>query len=370
MLLTKITLQNYRNYEYVDMRIHNNVNIFIGDNAQGKTNLLESIYVLSMTRSHRTHQEKDVIRWNAEETKINAEIKKKYGEYRLDVNISSRGKKVKINGLEQKKVSNYIGSLNVVMFAPEDLDIVKGAPSIRRRFLDMEIGQVYPSYIYDLLQYQKVLLQRNNFLKHSNVMTSQTEIMLTVWNEQLANYGIRIIQRRLNFIEKLQKWVNFIHAGITNHKEIIKIHYMTSININENEVDSVLFEQYMVKLTHIKEQELKRGVTLLGPHRDDLLFTINEKDVKTFGSQGQQRTVALSLKLAEIELIHEEIGEYPILLLDDVLSELDESRQTQLIQTFQEKVQTFITTTSLKGVHLNKLHNAEIYQVENGKVNR
>ncbi|MFD0698481.1 DNA replication/repair protein RecF [Paenibacillus sp. GCM10027628] len=368
MFLTKLALSHYRNYEQIELTTDSNVNIFVGPNAQGKTNLLESIYVLAMTKSHRTHQDKELIGWDGEQTQLHAEINKRYGNCKLDLAISTKGKKAKINGLEQKKLSNFIGALNVVMFAPEDLEIVKGTPGIRRRFLDMEIGQVQPSYLYDLSQYQKILLQRNNYLKQSFPGKASPDAMLDIWNEQLALYGVKIMKKRQNFIKKLQQWAETIHRGITNDSEELRIRYAPSFDVEQFEDESVLLEKFMIKLTQVKDQEFRRGVTLVGPHRDDLLFYINEKEVQTFGSQGQQRTTALSLKLAEIELIQEEVGEYPLLLLDDVLSELDEYRQTQLIRTFQQKVQTFITTTGLESVHLDQLDHASVFHVLKGNV--
>jgi len=368
MFLSKLSLAHYRNYEQFELTTDSKVNIFVGRNAQGKTNLLESIYVLALTKSHRTHQDKELIGWNHDYTQLHAEIDKRYGSCKLDLTISNKGKKAKINGLEQKKLSGFIGALNVVMFAPEDLEIVKGTPGVRRRFLDMEIGQVHPSYLYDLTQYQKILLQRNNFLKSGTASSGASAAMLDVWNEQLARYGVKILKKRQNFIKKLQHWAETIHTGITDDTEQLTLRYAPSLEIQEFEDESVLFDQFMIKLSQVKDQEFRRGVTLVGPHRDDLLFFINGKEVQTYGSQGQQRTTALSLKLAEIELIREEVGEYPLLLLDDVLSELDEYRQTQLIRTFQQKVQTFITTTSLESVRLEQLNHASVFHVSQGNV--
>lgn len=366
MFLKKVALHQYRNYEQLEIDIRSNVNIFVGLNAQGKTNLLESIYVLALTKSHRTHQDKELIRWNHERAVLHGVFEKKYGTYQLDLAISHQGKKAKINGLEQKKLSNYVGTMNVVLFAPEDLEIVKGAPGVRRRFMDMEIGQIYPSYLYDLSQFQKILLQRNHFLKKW-AQTSSTGSMLEVWNEQFIRSGIKIMKKRQSFIKKLQKWAEKIHANLTGGGETLRIRYQPSFAAEQFEDETVLTDQFMLKLSQIKDLEIKRGVSLIGPHRDDLLFYINDKRVDTFGSQGQQRTTALSLKLAEIELIYDEVGEYPILLLDDVLSELDQFRQTHLIETFQDKVQTFITTTGIEHLQLDRLHDyASTYRISNG----
>jgi DNA replication and repair protein RecF len=369
LILKRLRLMNYRNYTQVELETNHKVNIFVGPNAQGKTNLLESIYVMALTKSHRTTKDRELIQWNAEAAHLSGLIERRYGDCRLDLSLAPQGKKAKINGLEQKKLSNFVGAFNVVMFAPEDLEIVKGSPSVRRRFLDMEIAQVQPAYLHHLLQYQKILVQRNNLLKQLQVKGGNlNQTMLEVWNEQLAEHGSKIIKKREAFVYKLQKWAELTHSGITNGKEQLRIEYQPSLEVSSFQDEAMLFDQFMVKLSQVKDQELRRGATLVGPHRDDLVFYINDKEVHTFGSQGQQRTTALSLKLAEIELMNEEVGEYPVLLLDDVLSELDQYRQTQLIETFQSKVQTFITTTGIESVHLDRLDDVCMYEVHEGSV--
>lgn len=365
MYLNDIQLIRYRNYEHLALSTNHQVNLFIGANAQGKTNLLEAIYVLALTRSHRTHKDKELIAWDAEHAEIEGRITRELGDLRLKIRISKQGKKASINGLEQRRLSQYIGSLNAVMFAPEDLEIVKGSPGVRRRFLDVELGQVYPTYLYHLSQYQKILLQRNNALKQ---WSPANQVMMEIWDEQIAAYGSKIMRKRQQFITQLQAWAEEIHAGITNDTEQLKIVYKPSFDCNPLDEESVLINQFMIKLSQMRDQEVRRGTTLVGPHRDDIQFLINDKDAQVYGSQGQQRTVGLSVKLAEIELIHQEIGEYPLLLLDDVLSELDQNRQNQLITTFQSKVQTFITTTSIESLRLQQLHDAALYIVENGQV--
>lgn len=370
MFLKSLRLNHYRNYEKVEFETNHNVNILIGPNAQGKTNLLEAIFVLALSKSYRTNKDKELIGWNLREASISAEIEKKYGTVGLDLLITQQGKKTKINGLEQRKLSEFIGTLNIVMFAPEDLEMIKGAPGIRRRFLDMEIGQVQPFYLHHLVQYQKVLTQRNNMLKMNNPSNEAGKMMLDVWNEQLVSHGVKIMKKRQQFINKLQIWAEKIHSGITNGKEQLRITYEPSFECKDVEDEPVLFNHFMIKLSQVREQEFKRGMTLAGPHRDDLQFYINDKEVISFGSQGQQRTAALSLKLAEIELIKEEVGEYPVLLLDDVLSELDRYRQTQLIFTFQDKVQTFITTTGIESVDGSQLKHAGVFNVHNGTVTK
>jgi DNA replication and repair protein RecF len=368
MNVTSLSLRNYRNYEQVDLNTDHRVNVFLGQNAQGKTNLLEAIYMIALTKSHRTSKDKELIRWNEDRAQIAASVERKYGDCRLQLELSAGGKKARINGLEQRKLSDYVGTLNVVLFAPEDLEIVKGSPGVRRRFLDMEIAQVHPSYLHSLSQYQKVLVQRNNFLKSGDAYKSSSEALLSVWNEQLAHYGSKIMLKRQSFITKLQSWAESIHSSITGGAEQLEIGYLPSVDVRDAQDETVLFERFMVKLSQAKEQELRRGATMVGPHRDDLSFSINGKDAYTFGSQGQQRTTALSLKLAEIELIQEETGDYPILLLDDVLSELDRHRQTQLIETFRSKVQTFITTTGVEGIRLEALDDVKLFYVKEGTV--
>ena len=368
MFIKTLNLEHYRNIERLSLQTDASVNILIGPNAQGKTNILESLFVLALTKSHRTHKDKELISWQSGSARLAAEVAKRYGDVKLELSIATQGKTAKLNGLEQKKLSGFVGALNVVMFAPEDLEIVKGSPSIRRRFMDMEIGQVHPSYLHHLLQYQRIIVQKNNFFRKNGMASSQDNVMLDVWNEQLAQNGVKIMKNRQSFISKLQQWAETIHAGITSGTESIRIDYKPSFDCDDFQDDSVLFNQFMIKLSQVKEQELRRGVCLVGPHRDDLSFYINGKEVFAFGSQGQQRTTALSLKLAELELIREEVGEYPVLLLDDVLSELDRERQTQLIETFQGKVQTFITTTGVESIESASIEQAKLFRIKDGRV--
>jgi DNA replication and repair protein RecF len=368
MNLRQLELQHYRNYTKTVFQTDSDINIFLGNNAQGKTNLLEAIFVMALAKSHRTNKDRELIQWTENIASLNCEVERRPGSVSLELRFSNQGKRAKINGLEQRKLSDFIGKLNVVMFAPEDLLIVKGNPSIRRKFIDMEIGQISPSYLYHLSQYQKIVVQRNHHLKNERPIKSSP--LLEVWNEQLARLAVKITKKRKQFINKLQIWANEIHAGITGNKEKLNIHYVNSTQIDTDQDETVAIEEFMVKLSQVAEQEFRRGVSLLGPHRDDLSFTINDKDVQSFGSQGQQRTTALSLKLAEIELIHEEVGEYPILLLDDVLSELDPYRQSHLLKTIFPKVQTFITTTSIDGIDDHTLSNAAIFYVDHGEIQR
>lgn len=367
--LESITLTNYRNYDRTSIQFADSVNVFLGENAQGKTNLLEAIYVLAMANSHRTSNDKELIKWDEDYGKIEGRVKKDRGTIPLELIISRKGKKAKVNHLEQKKLSGYIGVCNVVMFAPEDLNLVKGSPSGRRRFIDMEIGQVQPIYIHSLSQYQKVLQQRNALLKDMARKKNKSQPMLDILTEQLIDLAVQLVFRRFRFITLLRNWALPLHSSISRGLEKLDITYQSSVaSVLEDMELSKIKEEYEKAFERIREREIDRGVTLLGPQRDDLQFLVNGRDVQTYGSQGQQRTTALSLKLAEIELIKNEVGEYPLLLLDDVLSELDDYRQTHLLHTFKEKVQTFVTTTNINGIDHEVLKNAVSFHVNNGQI--
>lgn len=370
MILNEITLRNFRNYQELSLEFSPGLNIFLGENAQGKTNLMEAIYALSMARSPRTTNEKEMIRWQEETAHITGKIEKKNASYPLDLHFTKKGKIAKVNHLEQKRLSDYVGTLNVVLFSPEDLDLVKGAPSKRRKFLDMELGQMSQVYLHNLVQYQRVMKQRNLYLKRLWQKKSQDLIYLDVLTEQLANLAAEIIEARLKFIKQLEKWADLIHFQISNEKEHLRINYKSVIDLSEAKTKDQIFVKVMEEYERVKDREREQSVTLFGPHRDDLVFFINDKNVHQFGSQGQQRTNVLSLKLAEIECMKEVLGEYPILLLDDVLSELDDDRQTHLLKTIEKKVQTFLTTTSLDGVQRNNIEEPTIFHINAGIVEK
>lgn len=367
MRVNRLELINFRNYESLTEVFDRQVVIFRGANAQGKTNLLEALYMLSIAKSHRTNRDRDCIRWDHPYAVIKAEIEKQNERHRLEVQLSKKGKRVKKNGLEQRRLSDYIGTLNAVIFAPEDLSIVKGKPARRRRFLDMGISQVYPAYVYHLSRYYRVLAQRNNLLKQ--LWQSQDAVsLLDVLNEQLVTAGVQVMLKRSQFIRTIEPWAQRIQMQMTDGQERLELVYRTFIDDLEQKDEDKLSEEYFTQIKQREDKEFERRTTLIGPHRDDIAFRVNGIDVQTFGSQGQQRTTALSIKLAEIELVYEVIGEYPILLLDDVLSELDTARQTHLIASIQDKVQTFLTTTSTDGIDQRTLAVAAVYDVTEGKV--
>jgi len=368
MYINHLHLKNYRNYQELNIDLSKQVNIFLGNNAQGKTNILEAIHFLALAKSHRTSKEKELVQWGQSFSVIKGLFKTDRKELNLEMQFTQKGKKAKINNLEKRKLSEYVGIINVILFGPEDLNLVKGSPINRRRFMDMEISQISTSYIYNLSQYNKIVIQRNNLLKDFNIDNKNKEELLEIWDDQLVVYGAKIIAKRINFIKKLEQWANEILNHLTEKTEELTIIYKPSFKLDNKSSESEIIEIYKNSLNNIKKQEIYRGTTLLGPHRDDIQFNINDINAQSYGSQGQQRSIALSLKLAEIELIYDETGEYPILLLDDVLSELDQKRQTHLLNTIENKVQTIITTTNTDGIDEKTLLRASIFRVKNGTV--
>ncbi|SES35290.1 DNA replication/repair protein RecF [Salisediminibacterium halotolerans] len=371
MHINELHLKDYRNYEDLHLFFENRINVIIGENAQGKTNMMEAIYVLGMARSHRTPRDKELIRWEQPFSRVEGQLTNRHGPAKMEVIFSKQGKKVKLNGLEKKRLTDYIGACTIVMFAPEDLALVKGSPQIRRRFLDMEMGQIYTVYLYYLSQYHKILKQRNQWLKDvAQNKTAKNEAFFEVMTDQLVEAGAEVIQKRFTFLKKLENWAQPIHENITQGTETLAIDYVPSApvdaSMSTDEIKTALKAEYV----RLFEQEIRRATTVLGPHRDDLKFLVNGHDIQVYGSQGQQRTTALSVKLAEIELIYEKTGEYPILLLDDVLSELDDSRQTHLLDTIQGKVQTFVTTTNVGGIHHEMLEKATMFHVTGGSIDQ
>lgn len=368
MELQSLRLVNYRNYTDLTLNFSDGVNVFLGENAQGKTNLLESIYVLALARSHRTSSDKDLIRWQEKEATISGRVKKNISDTPLSLHFSNKGKKARVNHLEQSKLSQYIGQLNVILFAPEDLELVKGAPSVRRRFIDMEFGQMNPLYLYNTTQYRRILKERNAYLKRLQMKQTTDTIFLDVLTEQLVDIGSQVLLARQTFLERLEVAAQPIHAEISNKRETLTLKYQTSIDFEKGTDLSTIKAVFEQTLKKQQTREIMQGSTLVGPHRDDIQFIVNDNDVAVFGSQGQQRTTALAIKLAEIDLMQQETGEYPILLLDDVLSELDANRQTHLLLAIQDKVQTFITAPTLSDVARQLIHAPKVFHVKQGEI--
>lgn len=370
MYLQELQLRNYRNYEQADVRFSPQVNVLIGSNAQGKTNLLESIYVLALTRSHRSNSDKELIRFGSDFARIDGRVVRKQGAADLRLVISGQGKKARVNNLESARLSQYLGKLNVILFAPEDLNLVKGSPALRRRFIDMEFGQMSASYLANLAQYKSVLKQRNAYLKQLRLHQARDLVYLDVLTEQLAGYGGRVIAARAHLIQDMGKFAAVVHVGISRGKEQLRLRYLSQVHEDSQETVELATAALGELFAKHRQRELDQGTTLVGPHRDDVQFLVNDRDVAVYGSQGQQRTTALAVKLAEIDLMKQETGEYPVLLLDDVLSELDDQRQTHLLKAIEDKVQTFLTTTSLDGIAREIIQEPAVFTVTAGTIQR
>lgn len=356
MYIRELSLQNFRNYNYLNLVLHPGINVFVGDNAQGKTNILEAIYLCATARSHRTNKEKEVIMWDQTEAHIRLNIQKKHIKDQIDFHMDNRGKGVAINRLPINKLGDLLGVLNVVMFSPEDLQMIKRSPGERRRFVDIELCQMDRMYYYGLQQYHKVLKQRNNLLKNFE-HTNDAKNLLEVWDTQIIEYGTNVINKRLDFINKLEKIAQEIHFNISGDKEKLEILYDPSVKAQD----------YEAKLIANHKGDIFRRSTSIGPHRDDLVFLINEMNVRTYGSQGQQRTVVLSIKLAQLRMIQEILGEQPVLLLDDVLSELDYHRQ-QFLFTHTQNIQTLITCTGVEESVWDSQNIGKLFKVSKGNI--
>lgn len=366
MELSTLTLHNFRNYTDLTLDFDQGVNVFLGQNAQGKTNLLESIYALALTRSHRTSLDKELIQWDEKEAHISGRVKRRLGDVPLSLSFTNKGKTARLNHLEQGRLSLYVGQLNVILFAPEDLALVKGAPAIRRRFIDMEFGQMSPRYLYNATQYRRILKERNAYLKQLQLQQATDTVFLDVLTEQLIDVAAELLMQRHEFLTQLQTAAQPIHQTIAPH-ETLTLVYQSSIALADRDLDSIKAD-LATQFAKYRTREQQQGTTLIGPHRDDVQFLVNDKDVAVFGSQGQQRTTALAVKLAEIDLMYRQTGEYPVLLLDDVLSELDATRQTQLLYAIQDKVQTFITAPSLSDVARALIKAPKVFHVNAGEI--
>lgn len=363
MIIKSLELSNFRNYDSLSINFDKGTNILYGDNAQGKTNILEAIYVSATTKSHKSSKDKDIINFEKEEAHIRTYLEKDEIETRVDMHLrKSKTKGIAIDGIKIKKAAELLGLLNVVFFSPEDLSIIKSGPSERRRFIDMELCQLDNFYLYNLNNYNKIVNQRNKLLKdlYFNPALKET---LSIWDSQLLSYGSKIIERRVQFIEQLNQIIYDIHKNLSGEKEFLRIEYEPNIKI----------EEYEAALSHSQEKDIKLKQTTVGPHRDDISFMVkkdgenNEIDIRKYGSQGQQRTAALSLKLSEIELVRKITKDTPVLLLDDVLSELDSNRQNYLLNSIGD-IQTIITCTGLEEFVNNRFEINKVFKVTNGAI--
>lgn len=357
MIIESMELQHYRNYPALQISFDPGTNIFYGDNAQGKTNALEAVYVCCTTKSHRASRDKDLIRFGQEEAHIKLQVKKDNVPYRIDMHLKkNKPKGIAVNGIPIRRASELFGIANVVFFSPEDLNIIKNGPSERRRFLDLELCQVNKLYVHALVNYNKILMQRNKCLKDLS-FRPEYESTLEIWDEQLVRYGLPLMEYRKQFIDQLNRLIEVVHGKLTGKKEHLVLSYEP--NVQPEEFSAVLMKN--------RESDKKQKTTLSGPHRDDMSFFINQIDIRKFGSQGQQRSAALSLKLSEIELVRELIHDYPILLLDDVLSELDSGRQNHLLNSINH-IQTMITCTGLDDFIGHRFPLNRIFKVTGGEV--
>lgn len=357
MIVESLSLKNYRNYENLELDFSKGINIFYGNNAQGKTNILEAVYMSGTTKSHRTNKDLELIRFAEEESHISTKVLKNGTSHKIDIHLkNNKSKGVAINGIPIKKASELFGMINFVFFSPEDLSIIKNGPSEKRRFMDIELCQLNKVYLSNLANYNKIVIQRNKLLKDL-YFRKDLEDTLDIWDLQLSEYGYKIIDMREAFIERLNKIIFGIHQSISGGKENIQIVYLKNCE-KEN-----LLEQLKAN----REKDLKLKTTSVGPHRDDLGFYFDGMDVRKYGSQGQQRCAALSLKLSEIELVKESTGDTPILLLDDVLSELDKNRQNYLLNHIHD-IQAMITCTGLDEFVNCRFSVDKIFKVTDGVV--
>lgn len=357
MIIKSLRLEDYRNYNELYIDFDSGTNILYGDNAQGKTNILEAIYLSGTTKSHRGSKDRDVINFNKDEAHIRTIVNKHDIDYKIDMHLKkNKTKGIAINGIPIKKASELFGILNIVFFSPEDLNIIKNGPSERRRFIDIELCQLDKVYLYNLTKYNKIINQRNKLLKDLQYNRSLLDT-LSVWNLQLINYGTQIIKRRSVFIDQINDIIYSIHKKLSGEREELYLKYEP--NVEMDNFDS--------ELERSIDRDIKFKTTHKGPHRDDLNFLIKDIDIRKYGSQGQQRTAALSLKLSEIELVKKIINDTPILLLDDVLSELDSNRQNYLLNSIND-IQTLITCTGLDEFINNRFSIDKIYKVIEGEV--
>ena len=356
MIIKSIELNNFRNYEVANIEFDKNINILYGDNAQGKTNLLEACYYSAISKSFKSNKDKEIIRFGQDYLSIKTIIDKNDREYAIDISINNNKKTIKVDNVKINKTSDLLGLLNVILFSPEDLNIIKNGPSERRRFFDNEISQIDRIYLSDLINYNKVLNNRNKLLRDI-AFDNSIKDTLDVWDMQLVEYGKKIIKRRREFIDELKYYVKDKHFKISGGKEELIINYEPSI-------DDMFFED---ELIGNREKDLKYAQTSVGPHRDDISFKIDGIDIRKFGSQGQKRCSALSLKLSEIDIVSNIIKDKPVLLLDDVLSELDSKRQKFLLESISD-IQTIITCTGLDDFVNNRFDVNKVFNIVDGTV--
>lgn len=357
MFIKSLELKNYRNYEQLSMNFAGGTNLLYGDNAQGKTNIVEAIYLAATTKSHRGSKDREIIQFHHDEAHIRIHYEKQDIMHQLDMHLKkNRAKGVAIDRIPIRKSSDLLGQIPVIFFSPEDLKIIKNGPSERRKFLDIELSQLERLYLYHLTKYNKILMQRNNLLKQLKFQPNLVDT-LEFWDLQLVKYGSEVIRYRRKFIDHLNMIIKQIHRKLTGNQEEIQLEY-------ENNVE---YDIFLTELNKKRSIDLKYTTTSIGPHRDDISFIVNGIDIRKFGSQGQQRTAALSLKLSQIQFVKEVLHDTPVLLLDDVLSELDSNRKIYLLESIKD-TQTFITCTGLDEFISQHLPVQRMFQIKEGKI--
>ncbi|MFO7318613.1 MAG: DNA replication/repair protein RecF [Clostridia bacterium] len=374
MLLQRIQLQHFRNYQELSLEFTASLNLFVGENAQGKSNLLEGIYLAALGRSYRTTNDQDLIQWGAPFARVRAEAEGEAAGCRIEILLPREGaKEIRVGGQPLRRHSDLLGTMNAVIFSPDDLQLVKGAPALRRRFLDIELAQVSPAYRHHFARYHRVLRQRNNLLKAVNIGSAGRDALVE-WDEQLIADGSRIIAKRARAVRRLAGWSREMQRRISGGREELDLVYRPFFARpgeapgSEWEDPEAVAQRFREALAAVRREEVVRATTLVGPQRDDIAFMVGEIDLRYFGSQGQQRTAVLATKLAELEFVREEAGEYPVLLLDDVMSELDDERKARFLETVTGRINTFITTTGLESFTREILEQAAVYRIRAGTV--
>ena len=374
MRIKSLKLLYFRNYLSMNIDVHPSLNVLVGNNANGKTNIIESIFCLALGRSYRTKSDSECIMFGETATAMSCVVNKNDKNLDIMLGINNKGKSAKIAGVKKTKLTDFVGELNVVLFSPEDLQLVKGSPSLRREFINREFYQFSRIYHKYYLMYQHLLKQRNSYLKdmRKNPKDEMSLAYLETITSQLAKVAIYITRERVSFVNDISKLTYQNMLNISNGQESLKIRYKSSVleALNINDISDEIFNEENLTNVMMKKSydDIMRGSTKIGPHQDDLEFYINDLDAKMYASQGQQRSIVLSLKLAEINYLKTKTGTYPVLLLDDVLSELDKNRQLKLLDAINENVQTFITTPSISDIKEDLLKKAKVFKIENGNI--
>ena len=369
MRIRKLSLTNFRNYRNQEFSPSGGISVLVGQNAQGKTAVLEAAYFIATSKSHRTSKDAELIRVGEDFCRVAADVEREErSDVLLEVNISRKEKKIiKINRTKHNKIADLVGQLNAVIFSSYDIDMVKGDPSARRRFMNLEISQIHPQYIYSYGRYKRVLEHRNGLLRSYKTRRADL-IELSTLDDQLVQYGAAILEKRHLFAKRLSELAGPIYTQLTEGQETLQVEYVPSFDLGESSVVKDIRNRFIEVIEAGRTQELARGVSLWGPQRDDVRFTVDGLDAKNFGSEGQQRSVALAAKLAEVALVEEMTGEAPVVLLDDVNAELDEKRRSHVFDFTCGRCQTFVTVTELPGLPDDIVRSAEIFDVTGGEV--